>query len=144
MVTYMSNGIYRDHKLTMNMTIYTRSQHYYRAAKVKNDNEYRKSLASEMIFVVELTSKKLKHTGSLLIEQSKLQYYDTRRSDKNPHFHMLGYHQRRKYISKLVSVGFKEVSHDNLGRGRPPLFYIILAKEYDYYLDEVTVVNNLH
>ena len=31
-----------------------------------------------------------------------------------------------------------------MGRGRPQLFYIILSKEYAYYLAKVTVVNNVH
>ena len=126
------------------MPVRTRSKHYYRAAQSDKTDEYRANVASEMIFVVELMNKKNEHKGSLLIEQSKLQYYDTRRSDKNPHFHILGNHQRPNYIRKLVRLGFEEVSHDDLGRGRPPLFYIILSKEYDYYLDEVTVVNNVH
>ena len=126
------------------MPVQTRSNHYYRAAQGGNKDDNVASIAAELIFVVELMNKKKEHKGSLLIEQSKLQYYDTRRSDKNPHFHILGHHQRKNYITKVGRLGFKPVSHDELGSQRPTLFYIILSKEYDYYLDEVTVVNNVH
>ena len=125
------------------MPVATRSQQYYKTSETKGD-QYEPSIASELLLIVEITGSDGIHRGSLLIEQSEVQYYDFRRSDRNPHFHVMGHMQKGRYLRQLRSRAFKEVRKETFGKGRPSLYYMVLSKEYDYYLDEITVVNNVH
>jgi len=77
------------------------------------------------------------------MEMSDSQFYDVRRSDKNRHFQLFGGTQIDRYICGLVSRDFVELKDPNAEASRPGKYFIRLRKECDYFLDEVTVVNNV-
>ena len=102
------------------------------------------SIAADTVFVVEIRTSGGNHRASLLIEMSRCQYYDIRRSNRNPHFHLLGKLQTKPYLQRLEKAGYERVIHGNMWLPRPKNYYILLLREFDYYLDEVTVLNNIH
>ena len=101
------------------------------------------SIALDLVLVIEIVNDAKEHFGSLLVETSTAQYYDVRRSDRNPHFHIVGAVQKKRYMSKLGAMGFEEVHARDLCRDRPKRYFIQLRRYRDYYLDEITVRNNI-
>ena len=59
------------------------------------------SVASDLVLVIELTAMDGKHYCSLMMEPSQVQYYDVKRSDRHPHFHILGTMQFGSYVTRL-------------------------------------------
>ena len=59
------------------------------------------SVASDLVLVIELTAMDGKHYCSVMMEPSQVQYYDVKRSDRHPHFHILGTMQFGSYVTRL-------------------------------------------
>jgi len=110
------------------------------------------SVASDLVLVIELTAMDGKHYCSVLMEPSKVQYYDVKRSDRHPHFHILGTMQFGSYVTRLREKcagdglpQFELLTEEEVRSGhRPDRCIIILRGDKDYELDEVVVWNNLH
>ena len=106
-----------------------------------------KSLAANMLFVLECKDSCGDHHISYITEQSECQYYDAVGSRHNAHFQILegqldGYIQslERKHFSRAE---VDPVTGQSSRGGSTSKWYAILSREHNYRLSEITVVNNL-
>lgn len=111
-----------------------------------------KSVASDLVLVIELTNEDGDHYCSVMMESSKVQYYDVKGSDRHPHYHILGTLQFGSYMTRLKEKcaqegveNFTLLTEEEVRSGyRTDRCVIILRGDKDYDLDEVVVRNNIH
>lgn len=117
------------------------------AAKMSFPNiDFEDSIAKGMNLVFEISGLDGNHRGSIIIEQSRCQFYDTLDNHRNRHFTLLQHYQVPSYIKRLVRRGFVAVpERDVCTESRPKGNWYMVLKEYrDYYTPEATVLNNIH
>ena len=110
------------------------------------------SVANDLLLVIELTSEEGKHYSTIMMEPSKVQYYDVKGSHRHPHFQIMGTMQYGSYVRDLSDrceregiPHFRLLTEEEVQSGyRSDRCIIILRGDKDYDLDEVVVRNNLH
>jgi len=99
-------------------------------------------IAPDAAFLFELRECNI-HLGSIVVVANKWQYYHILFLDKRHHRQIVGRINQNHYINNKIDNGFHIVPRENYHKRRKPYFILILDKEYDHFLPEITVVNNL-
>ena len=94
-------------------------------------------------FVFELRADKI-HLGSIIVEGNQYQYYHILFLHQRHHWHLVGEINQKGYLEKILNRGFHLVPREEYYCSRRPFFILLLDRNHDHYLPEITVVNNLN
>jgi len=106
-----------------------------------------RSVAKNLSLVFEVADKSGEHHGSIIIKQSRCQYYDSLDNHRNRHFTLLEQFQVPGYISSLEERGWRAVPKEEFSstkRTRERGWFMVLESDSDHYTPEVTVLNDIH
>ena len=81
------------------------------------------------------------HYGSLFLEQPHTQAYWVAGLDRHEHGQMTSV-ETHDYIDQLLNMNFEEVACANINSKRPDKYFMVLSKNHNWNIDEITVVND--